>query len=1165
MLDPATDIAGMKLMLKRTDGQTADLEQLLEDQRDPLSPSYRQWLTPEQFGERFGASPGDIATLTEWLGSQGFTVSHVARARNWIVFEGSAATVESAFHTELHRYLDGTERHFANAGDPSVPSGIAEVVGSIHGLDDFRPKPFHTTARPTRFAPDYTSGGAHYLAPDDLATIYDISTLYSAGIDGTGQKLVIVGQTDIYMSDIQNFRSQFGLTANNPTLVLTGPDPGFSPGDAIESDLDLEWSGAVARKATILFVYSQNVFTSVEYAIDEDLAPVISMSYGGCEIGAGTGAEAIAQQGNAEGITWMNSSGDSGAAGCDYDVTAATHGLAVTSPADVPEITAVGGTELNEGSSGWSATNGSTLASVTGYLPEEAWDDIVAGYDIESGGGGASVVFSKPWWQTGPGVPNDGARDVPDVSLTASADHDGYLIYDATYGGWLPIGGTSASSPSFAGIVALINQYVAIMSPQSKTGQGNINPSLYSLAQNSSGVFHDVTGGSNVVPCKSGTTGCTTGSYGYKAGPGFDLATGLGSVDAYNLVMNWPGVSTLTKTSTTLAATPTTITQSASAKLTATVTAASGKAAPSGTVAFAVGNVSLGSAAVAATTATSASSSVTVAGSSLTVGSNTLSATFTAAGVFSSSTTSTTVTVTAVPVSTTTTLAASPASVPANESTQLTATVKAGSGSAAPTGTVTFSLGSTQLGSATLAASGANATSSAATLALSGAKLVKGANSITAGYAGATGFNASLSSPLTVTATAALVATTTMATASPATIPMASSTVLTVTVKPASGTTAPTGTVSFTAGNTSLGSAPLRASGTSSSATLPLQGSVLTAGANLINATYSGDTVYLTSSGTVTVTVTVVVVATKTTLTANPSSIAPNAATLLSATVTPTTGTGTPSGTVTFTKGTASLGSAPLVVSGGLATATLQVTGTSLTSGANGLTATYGGATQFSGSSGSVTVTVGGAVATTLSATAAPPSIAASGSTQISVTVKVLSGSGPTGAVSFAVGKTSLGSAPLTTSGLSATASLTVNGNSLAVGVNTITVTYAANAAFGASSGSVAVNVTAASATSNVAATAVKTTSNQPGFAVLLTLQETAGVATTVKGFTICGTDFSSVIAGAFGSAQLPAHGTLSATLIIQWSPLPSPLVFAYSGADAGGHTWTQSVSLSTK
>jgi subtilase family serine protease len=376
------------------------------------------------------------------------------------------------------------------------------------------------------------------VGPGDLAVIYDIQALYSIGFDGSGQKLVVVGQTDISLPDIRMFRQLFSLPARDPELILVGSDPGVRSADQIEASLDIEWAGGIARNATILYVYSGNVLESLQYAVDQRLAPVVSMSYGTCENGAAPFYRALAQQANAEGITWINSSGDSGAAGCDDGGLLAIHGPATTFPADIPEVTAVGGTEFNEGNGiYWSSSNNTGLRSALSYIPEKAWNDTPLGYGIAAGGGGASALYGKPSWQTGPGVPNDGVRDVPDVSLAASGAHDGYVIF--TKGGLLVVQGTSASAPAFAGIVTILNQYLAMRGSPAAPGLGNMNPSLYSLAAGTPGVFHDIATGSNIVPCAAGTRGCTTGAFGYNATPGYDMATGLGSVDAYKLVTRW--------------------------------------------------------------------------------------------------------------------------------------------------------------------------------------------------------------------------------------------------------------------------------------------------------------------------------------------------------------------------------------------------------------------------------------------------------------------------------------------------------------------------------------------------------------------------------------------------------------------------------------------------
>ncbi len=650
-VEPSFDLPYVTLLLKPSPSQQAALEQLLAQQQDPSSPHYHQWLTPEQYAARFGLSPGDIAIVASWLQSEGLQVNNVARGRHWIAFTGTAGLIDGAFHTAIHRYNVDGETHFAAASEPSIPAALAGVVSGFQGLDDFYPKPMYRIVPADD--PAYNSGSAHYLAPDDFATIYNLNKLYTAGIDGTGQKIAIIGDTDVDLADIQNFRRRFNLPANDPQVVLYGPDPGINSDSLGEADLDLEWSGAVARNATIVYVYSTSVNTAAQYAIDQNLAPVISFSFGGCEPSAPPSFRSIAQQASAQGITWLAASGDSGAAGCDkaFSSAQATKGLAVSFPASIPEITAVGGTMFSESSGTgpyWAATNGSNLDSALSYIPETAWNESSPSVGLAASGGGASVLFSKPAWQTGPGVPSDNARYVPDVALSA-ANHDGY--YGIFGGRVVTYSGTSAPTPSFAGIVALLNQ------TQARPGLGNINPALYRLAQSTTNVFNDITTGNNIVPCAASSPNCQNGSMGYQAGPGYDLVTGLGSVDAYQLATQWnnPAGSTIT----TLTADSTTVTVNSSVKLTATVRAAGGSATPTGTVSFNVADNSLGSAPLTVSGGV-ATATFTISASQLPIGAGTVWAIYGGDGSFSGSSASLIVTVGYPPGSSVVVLSISP-------------------------------------------------------------------------------------------------------------------------------------------------------------------------------------------------------------------------------------------------------------------------------------------------------------------------------------------------------------------------------------------------------------------------------------------------------------------------------------------------------------------------
>jgi uncharacterized protein (TIGR03437 family) len=647
-VDSSQKIGFITLGLRRTAAQQAALDRLLVEIQDPASPNYHQWLTPEEFGQRFGASATDIARIIEWLKSQGMTIEDTARGRNWIVFSGTAGQLQQALHTEIHRYEVDGETHFSIVSNPSVPADLASVVLGFRGLDDFRPKP---AARHPRYPPHYNPPGGnpvpHALLPGDIATIYDLGPLYAQGIDGTGQTVAVVGASQVYLADLQAFRQKTGLPALQATSVFYGTKEGITGAQA-EADIDLEWVGAVAPNASIVFVQGEDPFVAAQYAIDQNFAPVLSASFAFCEADASGFApeitEALAQQANAQGITWLVSSGDQASAACDRDASTgdmpavASQGLAVNYPATLPEVTAVGGTMFSEGGgSYWSDVNASNFASALSYIPEAVWNETAVDGTIAGSTGGASTLFSKPAWQAGPGVPNDGARDVPDVALASAAQHDPYVIF--TNGGQISYeGGTSVATPVFAGMIVLLNQYLVSNGIQSKAGLGNINPALYRLAQSTPNAFHDITQGDNIVPC-SGGTGCRGGFMGYSAGPGYDQATGLGSVDAANLITHW-NERAATGTTVTVTASPASLTVAGITTLTATVSAAAGSATgsaagsatPTGSVSFVLGSQTLGSqtlgTAALAGSGNTATASLQVYGSQLNVGSDVITAIF---------------------------------------------------------------------------------------------------------------------------------------------------------------------------------------------------------------------------------------------------------------------------------------------------------------------------------------------------------------------------------------------------------------------------------------------------------------------------------------------------------------------------------------------------------
>jgi len=648
-LDPGTPIKGLSFRFSPSAEQAAALDQLLEDQQDPSSPSYHIWLTPEEYGDKFGISPNDLARVSDWLQTQGFQIDYTARSRTSITFSATAGQVHHTFQTELHHFHVGSRAHFANVAEAQIPADLAPLVSAISGMDDIGNAP------DTRPKPRVTLGdGRHALGPADLATIYNVKPLLDKGFDGSGQKIVVVGQSSIQLSDVQAYQTRFNLPKNVPKIIRVPgqADPGNDPDFYDEGISDVQIAGGIAPGASIIYVYSWSSVLAAAYAIDQNLAPVISYSYLSCEKRFRSAADAaavraIGQQAVAQGISWVASSGDNGAAGCEAQAVDhyGVSGSWSTYPADFPEVTGIGGTMFAEDKENyWGDGTGGTALS---YIPETTWNETSAGRGILASSGGTSRYFAKPAWQTVPGVPNDNARHVPDISFTAASFHDPYLIIsDGVSYSW---GGTSAGTPFFAGVLAILNQYVVSNGIQPKPGLGNINPRLYQMSETTSGVFHDITTGDNIVPCTIGTPDCTTGQYGYKAGPGYDMATGLGSLDVYNFVQNWasaPSAPGVASTTTSVSANPATLSTTASTVLTATVKAISGKVSPNGPVYFGLGEKALGNANLSGSGGT-ATASLTVKGSQLAGGANKITAFYGGASSFLSSTGTVTVSVTA--------------------------------------------------------------------------------------------------------------------------------------------------------------------------------------------------------------------------------------------------------------------------------------------------------------------------------------------------------------------------------------------------------------------------------------------------------------------------------------------------------------------------------------
>ena len=677
-LNDSQPINRIYMLLSRSAEQQTALDKLMLEQMDSTSPNFHKWLTPEEYGTKFGPSEEDIQAVKNWLGAHGFTEIKTNNGKTIVEFNGTVGTVRNAFSTQIHKFSVKGEEHFANISDPQIPAALAPVVMGITSLHNFR-KQAHVK-RFGKFRRDLLSGETRPLftfsdvngtffgmGPADFAKIYNVPNglAGTSGFDGTGQTIAIVGRSNINIQDVRDFRTMFGLPANDPVIILNGADPGLVSGDEGEADLDVEWSGAVAPGATIKLVVSESeqtdgvdgVDASAEFIVDNNVAPVMSESFGQCEAGQGAAGNsflnALWQQAAAEGITVSVSSGDNGSAGCDdpNSESSATKGIAVSGTASTPFNVAVGGTDFDDSGTQptfWDATNTTTTApvpaSAKGYIPEIPWNDSCAtaglngcatatsntNLTIVAGSGGPSSIYNKPAFQSGvTGVPADGKRDIPDVSFFAAdglnksfyivcqSDQDiagdtgcnlTKFVATSPFHDFQAVGGTSASAPAFAGVMALVNQ---------KTGQrqGNANFVLYSLAKNETFancnsssftnpgtalpgtcVFIDVTKSNNAVPCTGASPNCgktTSGGNGvlqsgsnpaFTSGVGYDLATGLGSINV-NALLNLWAVPAASGTSTSTSLSPSSITGTAASvtgNLTGTVAGTGGT--PTGVV-----------------------------------------------------------------------------------------------------------------------------------------------------------------------------------------------------------------------------------------------------------------------------------------------------------------------------------------------------------------------------------------------------------------------------------------------------------------------------------------------------------------------------------------------------------------------------------------------------
>jgi hypothetical protein len=717
----------MLLVLQRSPQQETALRSLIDEQQTKNSPNYHAWLTPQQFGQQFGVADADVQKVAAWLSQKGFTEIKASNGSMFIEFNGTAGLVRNAFHTEIRNVMVNGQLHIANLTDPQIPAALAPVIARIHSLHDFRKKSSMRLSKSMQqlkaegklTKPAFGSGtGLYAVGPGDLATIYNIPATVAGSPAGQGQTIAIVARSNITISDIKQFGSAFGIPnlANFSTsnIVVNGPDPGIVQGDDGEATLDVDMVGSTAPNANILLVVNGGTLTgnldlqtdptdgvdqSALYIVTNNLAPVMTESFGSCEFNPGTlFSSTLWEQAAAQGISVFVSTGDSGSDSCDDGNLNSTSGLSVSGTASTPFNIAVGGTDFNDAANPttfWNNTQ--ALATAKSYIPEIPWNDSCAasgsltgctstdpnGLDLTGGSGGQSLCgvqdltnntctgYPKPSWQSAPGVPADSVRDIPDVSLFAAVNSPSnhfYVLCQADSGNQDPtqpcnltgnpivngqfsynfsgVGGTSAATPAWAGIMALVNQSELAAGRSGR--QGNANYVLYKLATaqattpgtaacNSTGAtapaggcsFNDVTIGNNSVQCAGGSTNCsntTAGDLGilvtpgapftantpaFSATAGYDLATGLGTPNVSSMIANWGTVTTNFKAATPAITSPAsgtvTITHGNNQSFTITVTGAGGT--PSGDISLIAeppgfAQVGVGSATLANGTAT---------------------------------------------------------------------------------------------------------------------------------------------------------------------------------------------------------------------------------------------------------------------------------------------------------------------------------------------------------------------------------------------------------------------------------------------------------------------------------------------------------------------------------------------------------------------------------
>jgi subtilase family serine protease len=1074
----ATAQMSLTIVLSPSSQQQTDLKKLLVDQKDPASPDYRHWLTPQEFGARFGLSDTDLAAIQNWIQSKGLQVTFVASGRNFVGISGSPAAIGRAFGTEIRKFMVNGSERIAPSSDPLLPAALAPVVKAIQGLYTIVDRPQHSITEPQISRPDLTiSPGTNFIVPADFSTIYDGIVPAS----GFQQTIGIVGRSRTDPTDFQTFVQITSAPLQNVTEVVptafggvdpgpaytTPPPSGVSIADQGEATLDVTRAGTVAMNADLLLVVATQASGGIEadtqYLVQTSPVPaqIMNISFSACESESGKSGvdfwDSLFQQAAGEGISVFVSSGDSGASGCEQSFNTPQTTPSAISPNYICSstyATCVGGTEFNDSSDPskyWSTSNGTNLASAQQYIPEGGWNEPLNAQgqsQVAGSGGGVSAFIATPDWQAGPGVPSARAgRYTPDLSFSASC-HDAYFGCLAAAGAtctpdsqgaisFLGMCGTSASAPSMAGVAALIDE-------ETNHPQGNMNPEIYAMLQNQPSSFHDVTpASSGVATCDidtpsmcnnstPGPTGLTGGQQGFPVTTGYDLVTGVGSPDIAGFFKNFP--TALPGPTVTL--TPSAISITAVQQLTISVTATGGSSmpTPTGTIVLSTSDADY------QTQATLSGGTATIVIPPNTLYASADSLTITAryqpdsASAEAYGLGSGTCQVSVAFIEPTVTVSFSPSNPTTAQNVAATVSVTAAAGDPTPTGGISLSV--VQDGPS-FTSVGGTLSNGSATLTIPAGILAPGSDRIGASYApdqqaGGRAYSASLGDQ-NVTVTAGVMTTPTMtANLSASSITLGDSLTIFATVTPAAGAPTPTGTVSLSSNGKTLTN-----SVNSGIATISVLPDWLPVGNDTLALSYSGD--YNNNAVTISPAVTVLKINPSMSLTPSLNSLQANQSLNVQVQLLVVNYVGSPTGTVALTSGSYISGAVSLVAG----MTALTIPANSLAAGADTLTVTYSGDSNFNAATGTASVTVT-AVPASFAVSADSVNIAAPGATaNNTATITVAPAGGFTGSVNLTAEITSspVSAQYAPTLSFGSTSPVTINGSAAASATLTISTT----------------------------------------------------------------------------------------------------------------------------